>query len=99
MPAVTTQAIPKHHRSRLCAFLPIAWVYYDEAAALRSQNATARVSATRHAAAKCDRINEKRFMADGGKLILVDRIEPLIRTLRGQNVMLDSDLAALYGVP
>jgi hypothetical protein len=37
-------------------------------------------------------------MADSSRIILVDRIEPLIRTIRGQNVMLDSDLAALYGV-
>jgi hypothetical protein len=29
---------------------------------------------------------------------LVDRIDPLIRTIRGHNVILDSDLAALYGV-
>ncbi len=38
-------------------------------------------------------------MAEEGKLILVDRIEPLVRTIRGQNVILDSDLAQLYGVP
>lgn len=29
----------------------------------------------------------------------VDRIGSLIRTIRGQKVMLDSDLAAIYGVP
>ena len=34
-----------------------------------------------------------------GDIILVDQIEPLIRTIRGQNVILDSDLATLYGVP
>lgn len=38
-------------------------------------------------------------MTDETKLILVDQIEPLIREVRGQKVMLDSDLAALYGVP
>ena len=37
-------------------------------------------------------------MANEAKLILVDRIEPLIRTIRGQNVILDADLAKLYGV-
>ena len=38
-------------------------------------------------------------MADKAQIILVDRIEPLIHTIRGETVMLDSDLAALYGVP
>ncbi|MCY2993417.1 MAG: ORF6N domain-containing protein [Planctomycetota bacterium] len=33
------------------------------------------------------------------KLILVDQIEPLIHEIRGQKVVLDSDLAALYDVP
>jgi hypothetical protein len=37
-------------------------------------------------------------MAADTKVILVDRIEPLIQAIRGQNVMLDSDLAKLYGV-
>jgi len=32
-------------------------------------------------------------------LFLVDRIEPLIFTVRDQKVLLDSDLAVLYGVP
>ena len=32
-------------------------------------------------------------------MILVDQIEPLIHEVRGQKIMLDSDLAALYGVP
>jgi hypothetical protein len=35
----------------------------------------------------------------GAALILVDRIEPLIQTIRGQKVLLDGDLAKLYGVP
>lgn len=39
------------------------------------------------------------FMSNAGKLILVDRIEPLIQTIRGHKVLLDSDLARLYGVP
>jgi hypothetical protein len=33
------------------------------------------------------------------KPILVDQIEPLIHEIRGQKVVLDSDLAALYDVP
>ena len=37
-------------------------------------------------------------MTDEMKLILVDQIEPLIHEIRGQKVMLDSDLSALYGV-
>ena len=32
------------------------------------------------------------------QLIVVDDIEPLIKIIRGQQVMLDRDLAALYGV-
>ena len=37
-------------------------------------------------------------MTDETKLILVDQIEPLIHEIHGQKVVLDSDLAALYGV-
>jgi len=32
------------------------------------------------------------------QLLIVDSIEPLIKVIRGQQVMLDKDLAALYGV-
>ena len=32
------------------------------------------------------------------QLIVVDNIEPLIKIIRGQQVMLDHDLATLYGV-
>jgi hypothetical protein len=32
-----------------------------------------------------------------GELLLVDRIEPCILLVRGQRVMLDADLAELYG--
>jgi hypothetical protein len=35
---------------------------------------------------------------DEKQLILVDQIESLILTMRGQKVMVDRDLAALYGV-
>ena len=38
-------------------------------------------------------------MTNETKLILVDQIEPLIHEIRGQKVVFDSDLAALYGVP
>ena len=31
--------------------------------------------------------------------MVVDQIEPLIRDVRGVKVMLDKDLATLYGVP
>ena len=37
-------------------------------------------------------------MLDEPKLILVDRIEPLIQPRRGQNVIFDSDPAAPNGV-
>jgi hypothetical protein len=33
-----------------------------------------------------------------GEVVLVDRIEPCILLVRGQRVMLDADLASLYGV-
>lgn len=38
-------------------------------------------------------------MADETKVILVNQIEPLIHEIRGQKVILDSDLAVLYGIP
>ena len=38
-------------------------------------------------------------MADKPEIILVDQIEPLIHVIRDETVMLDSDLASLYGVP
>jgi ORF6N domain len=37
-------------------------------------------------------------MAEKQPLILVDQIEPLILDIRGQKVLLDKDLAELYGV-
>ena len=36
---------------------------------------------------------------DNGMPLQVDQIGSLIRTIRGQKVMLDSDLARVYGVP
>jgi ORF6N domain len=38
-------------------------------------------------------------MADKSEIILVDQIEPLIHAIRGESMILDSDLALLYGVP
>jgi hypothetical protein len=38
-------------------------------------------------------------MADESKIFLIDQIEPLIAEIRGQKVIFDRDLAALYGVP
>jgi hypothetical protein len=38
-------------------------------------------------------------MSQSRAVILVDQIEPLIHTIRGHKVLLDSDLAKLYGVP
>ena len=40
---------------------------------------------------------EKSGIANEAKGILIDRIEPLILTIRDQKVLLDSDLARLYG--
>ena len=41
-------------------------------------------------------ITEKTENCD--RLVAVDNIEPLIKVIRGQQVMLDKDLATLYGV-
>lgn len=38
-------------------------------------------------------------MAGTPSIVLVDRIEPMIQTIRGQQVILDRDLANLYRVP
>ena len=38
-------------------------------------------------------------MPNNTKLIVLEQIEPLINTIRGQKVILDTDLARLYGVP
>jgi hypothetical protein len=37
-------------------------------------------------------------MARNGNLILIDHIQPLIQTVRGHKILLDKDLATLYGV-
>ncbi len=51
----------------------------------------------------CDPNDGRGFREDAvsneTQLILVDQIEPLIHEVRGQRVILDSDLATLYGVP
>lgn len=36
-------------------------------------------------------------MAKDAEVILIDQIEPLIVTVRDQNILLDTDLAAMYG--
>lgn len=59
----------------------------------------------------CDLKNEDRNMADitektencelvanCDRLVAVDNIEPLIKVIRGQQVMIDKDLATLYGI-
>ena len=59
----------------------------------------------------CDLKNKDRNMADimektgngelvtnRDQLVVVDNIESLIKVIRGQEVMLDKDLATLYGV-
>ena len=59
----------------------------------------------------CDLKNRNRIMANNiehqdkgelvtncDQLVAVDNIEPLIKIIRGQQVMLDRDLATLYGV-
>ena len=38
------------------------------------------------------------LVANCDRLAAVDNIEPLIKVIRGQQVMLDKDLATLYGV-
>ena len=38
------------------------------------------------------------LVANCDRLVGVDNIEPLIKIFRGQQVMLDRDLATLYGV-
>ncbi len=38
------------------------------------------------------------LVANRDQLVGVDNIEPLIKIIRGQQVMLDRDLATLYGV-
>jgi hypothetical protein len=38
-------------------------------------------------------------VAEKARIILVEQIEPLIQVIRGETVMLDTDLAILYDVP
>ena len=48
-----------------------------------------------------DKIEEKEsseLTTESDQLVGVDNIEPLIKIIRGQQVMLDRDLATLYGV-
>ena len=45
-----------------------------------------------------EKIENGELVTNRDQLIVVDDIEPLIKIIRGQQVMLDRDLAALYGV-
>ena len=38
------------------------------------------------------------LVANCDRLVAVDNIKPLIKVIRGQQVMLDKDLATLYGI-
>lgn len=41
---------------------------------------------------------ESELVTNSDQLVFADKIESLIKVIRGQQVMLDRDLAALYGV-
>jgi hypothetical protein len=52
-----------------------------------------------YAVANCDRIGTEGNDMRNGMLSHVDQIGSMIRTIRGQKVILDNDLARIYGVP
>ena len=45
-----------------------------------------------------ENVENGELVTNHGQLAISEKIESLIKTVRGQQVMLDSDLAALYGV-
>ena len=45
-----------------------------------------------------EKIENGELVTNRDQLVVVDNIEPLIKEIRGQQVMLDKDLATLYGV-
>ena len=45
-----------------------------------------------------EKIGNGELVTNRNQLVGVDNIEPLIKIIRGQQVMLDRDLATLYGV-
>ena len=47
---------------------------------------------------KIEKKESSELTTESDQLVGVDNIEPLIKIIRGQQVMLDKDLATLYGV-
>ena len=47
---------------------------------------------------KIEKKESSELTTKSDQLVGVDNIEPLIKIIRGQQVMLDRDLATLYGV-
>ena len=47
---------------------------------------------------KTEKKESSELTTKSDQLVCVDNIEPLIKIIRGQQVMLDHDLATLYGV-
>ena len=47
---------------------------------------------------KIEKKENSELTTESDQLVGVDNIEPLIKIIRGQQVMLDRDLATLYGV-
>ena len=47
---------------------------------------------------KIEKKESSELTTESDQLVGVDNIEPLIKIIRGQQVMLDRDLATLYGV-
>ena len=47
---------------------------------------------------KIEKKENSELITKSDQLVGVDNIEPLIKIIRGQQVMLDRDLATLYGV-
>ena len=45
-----------------------------------------------------EKTENNQLVANSDQLVVVDNIESLIKVIRGQQVMLDKDLATLYGV-
>ena len=52
-----------------------------------------------YAVANCDRIGTEGNAMSNGTLSHIDQIGSMIRTIRGQKVILDNDLARIYGTP
>ena len=63
---------------------------------LRSQIATLKMNI--NMAHITEKTENCELVANCDRLVAVDNIEPLIKVIRGQQVMIDRDLATLYGV-